>query len=301
MNDRAVATLATKRSLVTRFADKFGVEPEKMLNTLRATAFRVKDGEATNEQMMALLVVADQYGLNPWTKEIYAFPDKQNGIVPVVGVDGWTRIINENPALDGIEFRQSETMLKIDADAKEAPEWMEVVIRRKDRSYPVVVREYLDEVYRPALKGKYGPVIGPWQTHTKRMLRWKTLIQGARVAFSFGGIYDEDEAERIVERNMGSAERVTTASGRPELEHYPEEKFVETLPKWRAAIEAGEKSPDDIIAMASARWALSEDQKRIIREIEAATKDSEPGEPAVAVDEGWIDAYNEGEANNENT
>ncbi|WP_032251724.1 recombinase RecT, partial [Escherichia coli] len=44
-------------------------------------------------QFIALLIVANQYGLNPWTKEIYAFPDKQNGIVPVVGVDGWSRII----------------------------------------------------------------------------------------------------------------------------------------------------------------------------------------------------------------
>ena len=54
--------------------------------------------------MTALLIVANQYGLNPWTKEIYAFPDRQNGIVPIVGVDGWARILNENPNFDGIEF-----------------------------------------------------------------------------------------------------------------------------------------------------------------------------------------------------
>ncbi|MGC6598113.1 recombinase RecT, partial [Escherichia coli] len=41
-----------------------------------------------------------------WTKEIYAFPDKQNGIVPVVGVDGWSRIINENQQFDGMDFEQ---------------------------------------------------------------------------------------------------------------------------------------------------------------------------------------------------
>ncbi|WP_414650481.1 recombinase RecT, partial [Escherichia coli] len=52
--------------------------------------------DASDAQFIALLIVANQYGLNPWTKEIYAFPDKQNGIVPVVGVDGWSRIINEN-------------------------------------------------------------------------------------------------------------------------------------------------------------------------------------------------------------
>lgn len=298
-----VATISKKRSLVTKFADRFGVEPEKMMSTLKATAFRVKDGEATNEQMMALLVVADQYGLNPWTKEIYAFPDKQNGIVPVVGVDGWARIINENDQFDGMEFAQSETMVKIDEHAKESPQWMECTIYRKDRARPITVREYLDEVYRAPFKGKYGPVIGPWQTHTKRFLRHKVMIQCARVAFGYVGIYDQDEAERIVERDMGAAERVpasTESAGRPALQQYPDERFAENLPRWREAIESGAKSAEDIITMVSTRWALSEDQKRIIREIEPAMKDSDPGEPAEAVDADWMDAYNEGETNNAN-
>ncbi|WP_414836262.1 recombinase RecT, partial [Escherichia coli] len=40
---------------------------------------------------------------------------------------------------------------------------------------------------------------GPWQSHPKRMLRHKAMIQCARLAFGFAGIYDKDEAERIVE------------------------------------------------------------------------------------------------------
>lgn len=195
----AVQTVPQRRSLVAKMAERFGVEPEKMLSTLKATAFRVKDGEVTNEQMMALLVVAEQYGLNPWTKEIYAFPDKSSGIVPVIGVDGWSRIINSHDEFDGMEFRQSDEMRQMEPASKEAPAWMECVIYRKDRQHPVVVREYLDEVYRPVFKGKYGDVIGPWQTHTKRFLRHKTMIQGARIAFGFVGVYDEDEAARIIE------------------------------------------------------------------------------------------------------
>jgi len=53
-------------------------------------------GEVTNEQMLALLVVADQYRLNPFLNELYAFPDKKGGITPIVGVDGWSRIINDH-------------------------------------------------------------------------------------------------------------------------------------------------------------------------------------------------------------
>jgi phage recombination protein Bet len=146
-----------------------------LVETLKATAFK---GQVTDAQMTALLVVATQYGLNPWTKEIYAFPDKNNGIVPVVGVDGWSRIINSHPQFDGMDFQQ---------DAESCT----CIIYRKDRSHPVKVTEYMSECRRPN--------VGPWTSHPRRMLRHKAMIQCARVAFGYGGIYDQDEAERIVE------------------------------------------------------------------------------------------------------
>jgi phage recombination protein Bet len=155
-------------------ANKYGVDQEKMLTTLKATAFR---GDVTTEQLMALCIVAQQYNLNPWTKEIYAFPDR-SGIIPVVGVDGWSRIINEHPECDGIQFKDAED-----------GSWIECTIFRKDRAHPTTVREYMVEVRRDT---------GPWKSHPRRMLRHKALIQCARVAFGFGGIYDQDEAERIV-------------------------------------------------------------------------------------------------------
>lgn len=191
-------------SLVEKFAGRYSIDPEKLLPILKATAFRQKDGsEVTNEQMASLLVVADQHGLNPFTREIFAFPDKQNGIVPVVSVDGWSRIINDHPQSDGFEFRQSEDFVTM-PDARPCPEWIEVIIYRKNRSHPIVVREHLDEVYRPIGfypdGNKRKP--GPWQTHTKRLLRHKALIQGARIAYGFSGIYDEDEAERIIDMDQ---------------------------------------------------------------------------------------------------
>lgn len=177
-------------------AKQFNIQgdPQELVQTLKATAFK---GNATDAQFNALMIVSTQYGLNPFTKEIYAFPDKQNGIVPVVGVDGWSRIINNHPQFDGIEFKYSEETTTPAGSNTKAHEWVECVIYRKDRSHPIVAREYLDEVYRPPFKGKFGEVNGPWQSHTKRMHRHKAMIQTARLAFGFGGIYDEDEAQRI--------------------------------------------------------------------------------------------------------
>lgn len=176
----SVAIAPTRQSLVAKIADRYGVEPDRLLTTLKATAFRQQEGKppATNEQLLALLVVADQYRLNPFTKEIYAFADK-GGIVPVVGLDGWARIINEHVQFDGLSFSVPEDGLSCTC-----------TIYRKDRGHPTEVTEYLAECKRAT---------GPWGTHPRRMLRHKALIQTARLAFGFAGIYDDDEARRIVE------------------------------------------------------------------------------------------------------
>ena len=181
-----MTALATRYNALATVTDKLaarfdlGHNGAELIETLKATAFK---GQVTDAQMTALMVVANQYGLNPWTKEIYAFPDRQNGIVPVVGVDGWARIINDHPQFDGMEFDQDG-------------ESCTCAIYRKDRSRPTRVTEFLAECKRDT---------APWKSHPRRMMRHKAMIQAARLAFGYGGIYDQDEAERIVERNMGPA------------------------------------------------------------------------------------------------
>lgn len=182
-------------SIGMRFATKYGIHPRLLFLTLRETAFKQDEGkEANDAQLFALLVVADQYGLNPFTREIFAFFDKRKGVIPVVSIDGWVRIINGHPNYDGVEFIYSDEMVEAGAGTtKKAHVWVEAVIYRKDIGRPIRVREYLDEVYQPPRNGYNGP----WQSHPKRFQRHKVLIQCARVALGFGGIYDEDEAQRI--------------------------------------------------------------------------------------------------------
>ena len=163
---------------MSRIADRFGVDPGKLLDTLKATAFKQQDGKPapSNEQMMALLIVSEQYGLNPFVKEIYAYPDK-GGIVPVVSIDGWSRIVNSHPQFDGMAFTMA-------ADGSSCT----CEIYRKDRSHSISITEYMSECKRntPA-----------WGSHPRRMLRHRALAQTARVAFGFSGIVDPEEAEQI--------------------------------------------------------------------------------------------------------
>ena len=292
----ALTTLTSKLAAKLDMGDD-GID---LIETLKATAFK---GEVTNAQMTALMVVANQYGLNPWTKEIYAFPDKNNGIVPVVGVDGWARIINDNPQFDGMEFAQPDEMVRMPGANSDAPAWIECAMYRKDRTRPVIIREYLDEAYREPFKGKFGPVIGPWQTHPKRFLRHKAMIQCARMAFGYGGIYDQDEAERITERDMGAAEVVSSRPAQPAaLPDYSQSAFGDNLPKWSALMQSGAKTPDQIIAIVSTKGALSEAQKAAIRAAAQPKQEPQPEiidapeQKAQADDDGWIEDYESTEA-----
>ena len=176
MTTETSITLAQTSALAKKF-DISG-NPQELIHTLKATVFK---GNATDEQFTALLIVASQYGLNPFTREIYAFPDNNNGIVPVVGVDGWARILNNNPQFSGMEFEQNDDSCTCR-------------IYRKDRSHPVVVTEFMSECRRDTK---------PWKSHPKRMVRHKAMIQAARLAFGFADIFDEDEAERVRDAQNG--------------------------------------------------------------------------------------------------
>ena len=178
MTDLAVVEEKPKRGLITRFAERYGIEPGRVLDTLKATAFK-SERPVSNEQMMALMIVAERYGLDPFTKELYAYPDKGGGIVPVVSVDGWSRMVNEQPMFDGLGF---------EFDREQGA--MTCTIWRKDRAHPTEVEELIDECFRdtPA-----------WKKSPRRMIRHRAFMQCARLAFGFAGLHDDDEAQRIVE------------------------------------------------------------------------------------------------------
>jgi phage recombination protein Bet len=166
-------------SALAVLASKLHCDPQKLLSTLTSTVFK----GANPEELLALVVVANVYGLNPLLKELYAFPAKGGGIVPIVSIDGWLRIINDHPQMDGLR-----TTIEDGPDG--LPISCTCEIFRKDRSYPTVATEYYSECKRTT---------EPWKM-AHRMLRHKAIMQCARIAFGFSGIHDEDEGQTIGQR-----------------------------------------------------------------------------------------------------
>lgn len=192
--------------LTSRMAAKFGIEPTMFLTTLKQTAFRQrgKNGapavEVSNEQMAMLLHIAEKYDLDPFLKQLYAF-QAEGGISPIVPIDGWLAIINRHPQFESMEIDPAPPGTAQD------DYFCAVTITRKDRKKPVRVEEWLKECYRDT---------DPWNSHPKRMLRHKAIIQCARVAFGYSGIFDPDEEERIYANAIDVTPR--DVKGKPKTE-----------------------------------------------------------------------------------
>lgn len=213
MNQIAIRTEPQpKLMLLAYMADRYSLSEVEFSKTVRATCGLEK---ATPEQFAAFLIVAKEYNLNPLTKEIYAFPGRGGGIVPIVSIDGWVNLVNSHGACDGFEF-------EIDHDADGKLVSCTCRMYRKDRKHPVTVTEYLSECIRPT---------DPWKMQ-HRMLRHKSMIQAARYAFGFSGVYDEDEGRTIAEAvDVTPRPRVPSPSDVAQIEHTASgpEKAVEAV------------------------------------------------------------------------
>jgi phage recombination protein Bet len=248
--------------IIAKFAHQYGIDESKVFNTLKKTAFRQKKGEITDEQMISMLIVANEYNLNPFTREIYAFQkDENSAIVPIVPVDGWMKIINGHCEMDGMTFADS-----FDIAGKIAS--VTCSIYRKDRSHATEVTEYLSECKRNT---------GPWTQWPARMLRHKAAIQCARYAFSFTGINDPDEGDRIAESGKPASINEDTfiegeivdavddaADDSNQSPAYSEISFNNNLASWTDLVFTGSHKASAIIERLEKVATLTDDQKKTL-------------------------------------
>lgn len=239
----AVVQHTEQPGVIAAMADRFQMDPRAFEATLRAT---IMPKDCSREQVAAFLIVAKQHDLNPFTKEIFAFPAR-GGVQAIVSIDGWMRLINSHPQFDGMEFDdhfggEGETLTAITCK-----------IHRKDRSHPVEVTEYMSECYRDT---------ETWKRWPTRMLRHKAAIQAARYAFGFAGIMEPDEAERMVEGGGPiSAEAATIVDDRKARCDEAAEQYAPVIEYIKAQIAEGARQ-FDIVQTADA----DSDAKREARE-----------------------------------
>ena len=193
------------QSLVEYFAQKAGIETNKYFDALCRVPF-VNCPDITREEMTGVLLLAKKLDLDPFSKEIYAIPGRNNGpVMPVIAFDGWMKIVLRQPTFDGMETFPSEEMVTIEGFSRPVHAWCECVIYDKQRAHPIRIREYFEEVMRPryfkTMQGTWSlDTNSPWVKMPWRMLRAKTVIQAVRNAYPVGGfeVMSEDEVEDAV-------------------------------------------------------------------------------------------------------
>jgi len=198
-----------KQTLVQKMAAHYRLEPEEFKRVVKKTCM---PGNATEEQFLMFLAVANEYDLNPLVKQIYAFPDKSGGITPIISVDGWTKKMLEHPSFNGVRFSDQFT---------ESGQLVAVTCRiyRKGIAHPVEITELLKENRRNT---------PTWAERPYRMLRHRALCQAIRTAFNLAGVMDIDEYEQWMETTAKEVEGAKSPLTVANSDDIPDE---EELPK----------------------------------------------------------------------
>lgn len=164
-----------KRNALTALTEQLGMTDYGELAGILKNTIMPK---ASDEEMAAFALVCSSYKLNPLTREVYAFPTKSGGIMPMIGIDGWLKIAHQHEDYNGMSWAEGA-----DADDR----WCECTVYLKSTpEHPVTIREYLSECRQNT------PV---WGQRPKRMLRHRATIQAIRYALGISGVSDADDFE----------------------------------------------------------------------------------------------------------
>ena len=240
-------------------AERLAIDPDELKSIVLKTVMP-SNKQPTNEQFLSFIAVANEYGLNPLTKEIYAFPSQGGGIQPIVSIDGWLKIINTHPEFNGMTFTDER-------DSEDKLIAITCNIFRKDTQHPTQVTEYMAECRRDRSE--------PWAKWPNRMLRHKAAIQAGRYAFGLSGIIDPDEAERFEEAGVITKKD----SDIPGLIVLDDARWEANFPKYEKLIKEGKHDAQSLIdAIAEKGAAVSDAQKNQLMAITISDTSKAKGE-----------------------
>lgn len=164
-----ITALAVVPKSVASLARSVNIEPTELVEVLKKQIMP----NATLPELAAFCMIAAKYGLDPFTKQIYAIRKNGSGAYePYISADGWYAIAERHP-----QFRHVEFVDVID----DAGQLVAITCRmwRKDRERPIEVTEYLAQCRRetPA-----------WRSNPNRLLRHRAFRECTRVTLGISGV-----------------------------------------------------------------------------------------------------------------
>lgn len=200
-------------------------------------------GMKTPEQALALMLVAQAEGQHPAT------------------------ITQDYDIIQGKACRKTHSVMARFQQMGGKVQWHELTDKVADATFShpaggsLRLKWTIEQAKAANLTGKDN-----WKNYPRAMLRARCIAEGVRAVYpaAIGGMMVSEEAQDspIAERNMGDA--VVVVDEPQALPPYPQDRFDEMLPKWRALIDSGKKSAADIIATISSKNTLTDEQKSII-------------------------------------
>ena len=168
-------------------AMRLGVEKAHLLNTIKAQCFRNTAPERVSDtQLAAYVQIASNLHLNPLLPGmLYAYPERNGGITPIIGPDGVFLMLANNPEVEGWWTRHES-------------------VDNEPACTAVIKHRRLGEISKTVFMGEWKVASNPnWVTRPRHMLEIRALKQCARQIIH-GVPFDDEEyaAMRVVDDGL---------------------------------------------------------------------------------------------------
>jgi len=178
------------------------------------------------------------------------------GLHPAIAVRDY-HIIQGKPAL------KADAMLARFQNAGGRVKWLEMSDERvaAEFSHPAGGTVTIDwDAARAKTAGFWGK--DNWKKFPRAMLRARVVSEGIRTVYPgvVVGVYTPEEVQDFDDRPAHPA---------PERAAYSDERFAELLPQWASVVEAGKKTPDQIIELVQRKADLTPEQVDAIKSLGA--------------------------------
>jgi phage recombination protein Bet len=150
----------------------------------------------SDSEFKLLVHMANEYGLNPLKREIWAVKYSYNPAQIFVSRDGFLSIAHKSGQFNGMETTFDE--VKLDDNKKDLT--ATCVVYRKDMDHPIKVTVYQSE---------YDSKMSVWKTKPRTMLQKVAESQALRRAFNVDGVYSPEEFDQVDSNQQKETEHQT--------------------------------------------------------------------------------------------